>query len=113
MGNELESVSEEFDWDNWLNIGIHHGNINSYRSHVFGQDLDKALWLGFINRDRREKIKRSKVLVSSKFYSEIQNGVSSESIQELNPFDLSNADKIGEKEKITLKNAGFKRRENV
>lgn len=104
---------KNFEWDNWLNIGVHLGNINSYRDHVFGQDLDKALWLGFINRDRREKIKRSKVLVSSKFYSEIQNEVSSESIQELNPFDLSDADKIGEKEKITLKNAGFKEGEKM
>ena len=78
MGIELESVSEEFDWDNWLNIGIHHGNIYSYRSHVFGQDLDKALWLGFINRDRRENQKGARFW-SRQNFSEIQNGVFSES----------------------------------
>ena len=104
---------KNLDLDNWLNIGIHQGNINSYRSHVFGQDLAMALALGFLSRNQGNKIKKSRVLVSSKFYSEIQNGVFSESIQELNPFDLSDADKIGKRKIINLKNSGFKKGEKM
>lgn len=101
------------DWDNWLNIGIHHGNINSYRSHVFGQDLAMALALGFLSRTQGNKIKKSRVLVTSRIYSEIQNGVSSESIQELNPFELVENDKNRKEEIIYLQSSGFKEGDKV
>ena len=101
------------DWDNWLNIGIHHGNINSYRSHVFGQDLAMALALGFLSRTQGNKIKKSRVLVTSRIYSEIQNGVSSESIQELNPFELVESEQNRKEEITYLQNSGFKEGDKV
>ncbi len=99
---------KNLDLDNWLNIGIHKGNINSYRSHVFGQDLAMAIELGFLSRNQGNKFKKSRVLVTPRIYSEIQNGVSSESIQELNPFELVESDNNRKEEIIHLQNSGFK-----
>jgi len=52
-------------------------------------------------------------LVTSRIYSEIQNGVSSESIQELNPFELVENDKNRKEEIIYLQSSGFKEGDKV